>query len=95
MPGRRRAAGHLHEPPDAGMYECAVANEVDDRTRLVQPERVTQTETDADAGAHADTRVHRLEGPRHRERVAADVACYDAVQLVKCLKHGTMRAPLA
>ena len=40
-----------------------------------------QAQPHADAGAHADAGIHRLERRQHAQRVAADVAGDDAVEL--------------
>ncbi len=94
VPGLRRVVDHLGDAGDAGVHEGRVADHADDPFRLVIRQHVPQAEPDADARAHADAGVHRLQGRQHAERVAADVARDDAVHVLEDLEHVAVRAAL-
>ena len=65
------------------------------RRACVRRQHVAQAQPHADAGAHAHQRVHRLERRQHAQRVAADVAGDDAVQLAQRVEDRAVRAALA
>ena len=69
-----------------------VADDADHPPGLLGRQHVAQAEADADGGAHADAGVHGLEGRQHAQRVAADVAGDDAVELAQRVEDRVVRA---
>ena len=93
--GGRRVVDHLDQAGDAAVDEGAVADDADHAAGLVGRQHVAQAQAHAEAGAHADAGVHGLEGRQHAQRVAADVAGDDAVQLAQGLEDDAVRAAVA
>ena len=56
---------------------------------------VAEPQPHADAGAHADQRVHRLPWRQGPQRIAADVARHNAIELLQHAENGAVRAALA
>ena len=81
--GGRRVVHHLHQPGDAAVHEGAVADDADHAAGLLRRQHVPQAQAHADARAHADAGVHGLERRQHAQRVAADVAGHDAVEVAQ------------
>ena len=86
MAGGRRVVDHLHQAGDAAVNECAVTEDANHAPGLLWRQRVAKPESHADGRAHADQRIHRLEGRQNAQRVAADVARNDAVQIFQGLE---------
>src|SRR5512133_2177001 len=93
--GRGRVVGHLDEPVHAGVDERRVADDRHDAPRVLLREHVAEAEADAERGAHRDAGVHPLVGREDAERVAADVAGHDAVELPERAVDRVVRAGLA
>ena len=84
----RRIVDHLHQARDAAVNERAVADHADDPPGLVGGQGVAEPQAHADAGAHADQRVHRLPRRQRSQRIAADVARHDAIELLQHAENG-------
>ncbi len=81
--GGRRVVDHLDEAVDAGVDEGRVADDRHHPAGVGLGEGVAQAEPDAERGAHGHAGVHALVGRQDAERVAADVAGHDAVELAE------------
>jgi hypothetical protein len=56
---------------------------------------VAQSQAHGDARAHANAGVHRRKRRQNAQRVAADVARDDAIQVAQALEHDAVRAAFA
>ena len=92
VPGGRRVVDHLDQAGDAAVHEGAVADDADHAARLLGRQHVAHAEPDAERRAHADQRIHGLKRWKHAQRVAADIAGHDAVQVAQRGEHGAVRA---
>src|SRR5690554_4173011 len=81
VPAGRRIIDHLDESGDSAVHERAVANDADDLSGLFLVKRMPHAHTYADAGAHADTGVHRVEWRQNAKSVTPDVTGNDATEI--------------
>ncbi len=81
--GGRRVVDHLDEAAHAGVDEGRVADERHHPAGVRLGQDVAEPEADAQRGAHGHAGVHGLVGRQHAQRVAADVAGDDAVELAE------------
>ena len=90
--GGRRIVDHFDQAGDAAVDERAVADDAHHPPGLLLGQHVAQAQAHADAGAHAELGVHSLEGRQRAQRVAADVAGDDAIELPEQLERDAMGA---
>ena len=87
-----RVVDHLDQAGDPAVDEGGVADDADHAPRLLLRQHVAQAQSDADARPHADAGVHGRERRQDAQRVAADVAGDDAVQVAQDLEDAAVRS---